>query len=317
MNILNTFRHSRLFLGSIAASAVSLPCFAASAAVLYETHGAGFNVGIINKISSTGVVTPFVTGLNYPSALAFDASGNLYEADSGTGKINKISSAGVVTPFVITTGISSLSPLAFDASGNLYYVDGTSTINKISSTGVVTPFVTGLFPTALAFDASGNLYEADPGTRKINKISSAGVVTPFVITTGISYPAKSLAFDASGNLYGGGFDGISKISLTGVVTPFITGLQPFALAFDDATGNLFEVESDGRINKISSTGVVTPFAAVSADNSYFKFALAFGPDTIPTPPSTAVPEPFTVIGTLIGGTAALRLRRKLKSTKKV
>lgn len=33
--------------------------------------------------------------------------------------------------------------------------------------------------------------------------------------------------------------------------------------------------------------------------------------------ATAVPEPFTVIGTFIGGTAALRMRKKLKSTAKV
>ncbi len=33
--------------------------------------------------------------------------------------------------------------------------------------------------------------------------------------------------------------------------------------------------------------------------------------------STAVPEPFTVIGTLVGGTAALRLRKRLKSIAKL
>jgi hypothetical protein len=33
--------------------------------------------------------------------------------------------------------------------------------------------------------------------------------------------------------------------------------------------------------------------------------------------TTAVPEPFTIVGTLIGGTAALRMRKKLKSTSKV
>jgi hypothetical protein len=33
------------------------------------------------------------------------------------------------------------------------------------------------------------------------------------------------------------------------------------------------------------------------------------------PASTAVPEPFTIIGTLVGGSAALRMRKKLKSTK--
>ncbi|NJR32538.1 MAG: PEP-CTERM sorting domain-containing protein [Chamaesiphon sp. CSU_1_12] len=32
--------------------------------------------------------------------------------------------------------------------------------------------------------------------------------------------------------------------------------------------------------------------------------------------STAVPEPFTVIGTLVGGTVALRIRKKLKSAGK-
>jgi hypothetical protein len=31
--------------------------------------------------------------------------------------------------------------------------------------------------------------------------------------------------------------------------------------------------------------------------------------------STAVPEPFTIIGTLIGGTAAVRMRKKLKADK--
>jgi hypothetical protein len=31
------------------------------------------------------------------------------------------------------------------------------------------------------------------------------------------------------------------------------------------------------------------------------------------PPTTAVPEPFTIIGTLIGGTAAVRMRKRLKA----
>jgi hypothetical protein len=39
-----------------------------------------------------------------------------------------------------------------------------------------------------------------------------------------------------------------------------------------------------------------------------------------TPPggggSTAVPEPFTIVGTLIGGTVALGMRKKLRSTDK-
>jgi hypothetical protein len=34
-------------------------------------------------------------------------------------------------------------------------------------------------------------------------------------------------------------------------------------------------------------------------------------------PTQSVPEPFTIVGTLIGGTAALRMRKKLKSNAKV
>jgi hypothetical protein len=36
----------------------------------------------------------------------------------------------------------------------------------------------------------------------------------------------------------------------------------------------------------------------------------------PNPPNTPVPEPFTIIGTLIGGTAAIRMRKKLNATSK-
>ena len=39
----------------------------------------------------------------------------------------------------------------------------------------------------------------------------------------------------------------------------------------------------------------------------------YAPDPIAVP--TAVPEPFTIIGTIVGGSAALRMRKKLKSTK--
>lgn len=35
------------------------------------------------------------------------------------------------------------------------------------------------------------------------------------------------------------------------------------------------------------------------------------------PAAAAVPEPFTIIGTIIGGTAAFRLRKKLKSETQV
>jgi hypothetical protein len=40
----------------------------------------------------------------------------------------------------------------------------------------------------------------------------------------------------------------------------------------------------------------------------------FGTIQVTSVPPTAVPEPLTIIGTIIGGTAAMRMRKKLKST---
>jgi hypothetical protein len=45
------------------------------------------------------------------------------------------------------------------------------------------------------------------------------------------------------------------------------------------------------------------------DSAVFLQANSF----VNTIPTTAVPEPFTIVGTLVGGTAALRIRKKLKS----
>jgi hypothetical protein len=41
------------------------------------------------------------------------------------------------------------------------------------------------------------------------------------------------------------------------------------------------------------------------------------PDLPPTPTPTAVPEPFTIIGTLMGGAAAYRMRKRYKATNKM
>ncbi|PSB51938.1 PEP-CTERM sorting domain-containing protein [Chamaesiphon polymorphus CCALA 037] len=61
-----------------------------------------------------------------------------------------------------------------------------------------------------------------------------------------------------------------------------------------------------------TNGTVLEFRISDSDN--FNNSGAFtvsSPTTLPT--TTAVPEPFTIIGTLIGGAAAVRMRKKLKS----
>jgi sugar lactone lactonase YvrE len=312
MNIVQKSRAVGLSIGLIAASAVLMPISSTHAQDLYVGRP-----GTITRITSDGTVIPFATGLITPTDIAFNASGEVFVADGFTGEIDRISSTGVVSAFASgSTRLNNPRGLAFDASGNLFVSDIDAPITKFTPIGTSTTFVSaGIVQAAgIAFDTSGNLFVSDMGSStigsgSIKKISSTGVISTFA--TGLSLP-RGLAFDSSGTLFVADLltRSIKKISSTGVVSTFVSAEigNPTDIAFD-ASGILFVSDyENNRIQKISSTGVVSTFVTGLAQPT----TLAFAPST-----STAVPEPFTIVGTLIGGTAALRMRKKLKSSGKV
>ena len=63
--------------------------------------------------------------LNNPTALAFDAAGNLFIADTGNQVIRMIDTAGIIHTVAGITG-GAFSGLAFDAAGNLFVTDPTN-----------------------------------------------------------------------------------------------------------------------------------------------------------------------------------------------
>jgi hypothetical protein len=67
-------------------------------------------------------MTTFATGLKNPAGLAVDASGNLFEADSGSGSIFQFAPDGTKTTFV-STGLTRPYGLAFEATGSLIVAD--------------------------------------------------------------------------------------------------------------------------------------------------------------------------------------------------
>jgi hypothetical protein len=93
-----------------------------------------------------------------------------------------------------------------------------------------------------------------------------------------------------------------------------------SVTFGFEANTLASFNSLGQPNTGSSNGV---FSAIDGDLSLIgrNTVTGFGTlvDTSATAGggvSTAVPEPFTIIGTLIGGTAAVRMRKKLKAADK-
>ena len=100
-------------------------------------------------------------------------------------------------------------------------------------------------------------------------------------------------------------------------------------ALDATSSNFFGTSTAGVLTNIFQAASnttdyqtlnfdLTPFAGSTirlafreVDNQGF-FNTGIDNVIINSTASTAVPEPFTIIGTIIGGTAALRLKKKLK-----
>jgi sugar lactone lactonase YvrE len=146
--------------------------------------------------------------LNQPSAIAFDAAGNLYIADTDDHMIREVNIVGVIT-IVAGTGeqgfagdggaatsalLDSPAGVALDSSGNLYIADthnqrirevSSGMIATIAGTGAAgfsgdgaTATAAGLsLPTAIAVDIHGNLYIADTNNHRIREVSNRIIQT--------------------------------------------------------------------------------------------------------------------------------------------
>lgn len=112
----------------------------------------------------------------------------------------------------------------------------------------------------------------------------------------------------------------------GAFLNYVPGLpqQPTISTYDSANNllssfnlaTLAPVSTPGGLNQFQFRGISEDAAIISSFRLSGSFLLAAGTASgaVPTPPqSTSVPEPFTIVGTLIGVAAALRMRKKFKA----
>jgi sugar lactone lactonase YvrE len=189
--------------------------------------------------------------LHNPKGLAFDASGNLFIADTGNNVIRKMDPSGNITTVAgngtsgyagdglaaTNAALNQPSGVAVDPIGNLFIADSfNAVVREIGTNGIITTFVKlndYSSYSSVAVDAFGSVFIAEAAGNVIVKVNPSGVQTTFAgggptgpsvqgiaaINTALAHPTD-VAVDALGNLFiaDTGTNCIRKVSIGGIIT---------------------------------------------------------------------------------------------------
>lgn len=230
--------------------------------------------GTISTVVGTGTVGFAGDGgaasnaeIAYPSALAVDASGFLYIADSGNQRVRKVVNGTINTiagngstgysgdgGSATNAALNSPSGLAVDSAGNVYISDyGNNVVRMVTPGGIIStiagngsPGYSGdggmatsaqlNGPLGLAVDASGNLYIADSGNHVVRMVNSSGIISTFA------------GAGVIGNMGNGGLAVSAQLA------------TPFGLAID-SNGNVYISDSGtDQIRIVNPAGVIQVIA---------------------------------------------------------
>lgn len=233
--------------------------------------------GVVTTIAGTAGASGFTDGtgaaarFHSPSAVASDADGNLYVADTLNHAIRKITAAGEVTTVAgngtagsadgtgAAAQFSAPQAVALNTAGTQLFIadTGNHTVRRLTlATGAVTTLAGAAgeagsldgagtaarfhSPTGIAADAQGRVFVSDTENNTIRQISTTGAVTTLA----------GLARSA------GAADG------TGAAARFN---EPATLALDSAGTNLYILDSENHtLRRVAvSTGAVTTLAGLA------------------------------------------------------
>ena len=175
---------------------------------------AGTGVGpqanfLVGGVPGTQKIVPYSSiGESSPYAVAVDAAGSVYIADSNNNRVLKETlSGGVYTESQIGSGLNSPAQVAVDGLGNVYIADtGNSRVVKETLSGGVytqSEIDNGFSsPNGVAVDAEGNVYVADTLNDRVIKLTLSGnsYYLGILPTSGLS-TVFGLAVDLAGNVY--------------------------------------------------------------------------------------------------------------------
>lgn len=183
-----------------------------------------------------------------PRAVALDATGNIYLADTGNNRVRKIDTAGIITTIAGTgdeadagdggpATSASLSPKwVAVAPGPVVFAASNSGVRQIAANGIIST-VSGVPSGPIATDLDGNLYVATGST--ILRRTTSGTVT-VVAGTG-----------TAGHSGDGGPATSAQISASYLT---VYGSAPATISFIEDAGYVRQVSPAGVISTIAGNG---------------------------------------------------------------
>ena len=203
--------------------------------------------GAMTTVAGNGIHNFFAPGnlataspMDWPSALAADAAGNIYFAELHSNRIGRITGgtaggklAVVANPLIVPSELNKPAGIAIDREGNVLIADtGNHRIRKATPAGALTtiagtgsqsfcgdggPALNACFDTPMdvKLDSRGNIYVADAGNHRVRRIDAATNSITTVAGTGVAgrgpdavaatssalnYPC-AIALDVNNDLY--------------------------------------------------------------------------------------------------------------------
>ena len=145
-------------------------------------------------------------------------------------------------------------------------------------------------------------------------LGSNGIIDRMPVFAGLDSRTGEMAFSFSTPVQQfGAFLNYDPGSSTDPTISTFDSVGKLLSTFNLATFPGAAISTPNGVNQLAFRGIAEDTAIISSFTLGGSFIVASGREFPPA--STAVPEPFTIIGTIVGGSAALRMRKKLKSTK--
>jgi sugar lactone lactonase YvrE len=273
--------------GDVSAKLVMLD---ASGNVLATTllHGVGQGSAIL---VASGTESTIGSGLQTPSQIATDASGNVYIADSGLGKVLQYAKGSVATtqPVSIGTGLTAPTGVAVDGAGDVFIADSGKVVEipygqtGLNAAGQITR-KTGLGThLKLAVDGIGNLFVADPDNQRVANLKRLAIGMSETDIIGLGQ-LSAIASDGSGDLFLANGQSLIEVSALGVQTTVLNGISAANGLAVDPSGAVYLTSTSGTTIRIPNesgtlnvahnitlaTGVTNPTSVAidSAGNAY-------------------------------------------------